>query len=75
MSQSHWEGEESNHKWRGRDLGREGEWGAKKSKVLRDSRKKGNRQLWEVGSWGDPPVCTRDLRGERLSGLKGKDSR
>jgi hypothetical protein len=27
--------------------------------------------LREIGSWGDPPECTRELGGERLSGLKG----
>lgn len=42
---------------------------------LRASRKNGNWQLWEVGGWGDPPECTRDLGGERLSGLIGRDLR
>jgi hypothetical protein len=28
-----------------------------------------------VGGWGDPPECTGDLGGERLSGLKGWDLR
>jgi hypothetical protein len=35
------------------------------------SRKNGNRQPQEIGGWGDPPKCTRDLGGEKLSGLKG----
>jgi hypothetical protein len=34
-------------------------------------RKNGNRQPLEVGGWGDHPECTRDLGGEKLSGLKG----
>ena len=49
--------------------------GGKGLKSLRASRKNGNRQLWEVGGWGDPPECTRDLGGERLSGLKERDLR
>jgi hypothetical protein len=28
----------------------------------------------EVGLWENTPECTRDLVGERLSGLKGKKS-
>jgi hypothetical protein len=28
----------------------------------RASRKNGNRQLWEIGGWGNPPEFTRDLR-------------
>jgi len=38
--------------------------------VVRVSRKNENRQPWEVGCWEDPPEYTRDLGGERLSGLK-----
>ena len=30
-----------------------------------------NRQPQEIGGWGDPPECTRDLGGERLPGLPG----
>ena len=45
-------------------------WG-KRTETLRAIRKNGNRQLQEIGGWGDPPECTRDLGGERLSGLKG----
>jgi hypothetical protein len=45
------------------------------SEVPRASRKYGNRQPKEVGSWGDPPECTRDLGGERLSELEGRDLR
>jgi hypothetical protein len=41
----------------------------------RVSRKDGNRQPEEVGGWRDPPKCIRDLRGERLSGLKGRNLR
>ena len=46
-----------------------------RTEALRASRKNGNRQPQEIGGWGDPPECTRDLGGERLSGLKGKDLR
>jgi hypothetical protein len=46
----------------------------KRTKALRASRKNGNRQPQEVGGWGVPPECTRDLRGERLSGqTQGRD--
>jgi len=37
---------------------------------MRASRKKVNREPQEEGGWEDPPECTRDLEGERLSGLK-----
>jgi hypothetical protein len=33
------------------------------------------RKPLEVGGWGDLPECTRDLGGERLSGIKGRDLR
>jgi hypothetical protein len=36
----------------------------------RASRKNGNRQSWEVGGWEDPPECTGDLGGEKLSESK-----
>ena len=42
---------------------------------LRASRKNGNSQLQEIGGWEDPPECTRDLGGKRLSGLKERDLR
>jgi hypothetical protein len=45
----------------------------KRTEALRTSRKNVNRQPQEVGDWGDPPECTRDLGGERLSALKGRD--
>jgi hypothetical protein len=33
-------------------------------------RKNGNRQPQEIGGWGvDPPECTGDLGGEKLSGF------
>jgi hypothetical protein len=44
-------------------------------KSLRASRKNGNRQPQEIEGWGDPPECTRDLVGERLSGIKKMDLR
>ena len=40
------------------------------TEAQRDSRKNENRQPWEIGGWGDPPECTRDLGGERLLGIK-----
>ena len=39
-------------------------------KSLKASRKNGNMQPQEVGGWAVPPECTRDLGGERHSGLK-----
>jgi hypothetical protein len=29
----------------------------------------------KIGGWEDPPECTRDLVGKRISGIKGKDLR
>ena len=43
--------------------------------ALRASRKNGNRQPPEIGGWQDPLEYTRDLGGERLSELKGRDLR
>jgi hypothetical protein len=37
----------------------------KRTKILRASRKSGNRQPQEIGGWGEPPECTGDLGGER----------
>jgi hypothetical protein len=48
------------------------EWG-KRNEALGASRKNGNRQHQEIGGWANPLECTRDLGGERLSGLKGRD--
>ena len=45
------------------------------SETLRENKKNGNSQPWEVESWGESLECTRDLRGERHSGLKGRDLR
>jgi hypothetical protein len=60
-----------------RELGKRGTWSGigwgKRVKALRVRRKNGNRQPLEVGGWRDPAECTRDLGGERLSGLKGRD--
>jgi hypothetical protein len=40
------------------------------------SRKNGNRKPREIGGFGGAPyTMLRDLEGERLSGLKGKDLR
>ena len=44
-----------------------------RTEALRGNRKNGNRQPQEVGGWGHPPECTRDLGSERLLGLKRKD--
>ena len=49
--------------------------GGKRTEALRASRKNRKKQPREVGGWGDPPECTRDLGGERFSGLKGRDLR
>ena len=46
-----------------------------RAEALSVSRKKGNKQPREVGGWVDPIERTRDLVGERLSGLKGRDRR
>ena len=43
--------------------------------ALRASKKIGNTQPREMGGWGDPPECTRDLGDKRLSGIKGRDLR
>jgi hypothetical protein len=41
------------------------------TEALSANRKKNrNRQPPEVGSWGDPPQCSRDLGGKRHSGPK-----
>ena len=37
------------------------------------SRKNGNRQSQEIGGWGAPPECTRDLGDERFSGFKERE--
>jgi hypothetical protein len=44
--------------------------GGKGLKYLRASRKNGNVQPGEVRGWENPPEYTRDMGGERLSGLK-----
>ena len=49
-------------------------WG-KRTEALRARRENWNRQPREIGGWGDPTECTRDLGGERLSGLKGRNLR
>jgi hypothetical protein len=43
------------------------------TKAPRDSRKNGNKQPQEVGGGGGALECTRDLGGERLSAIKGKN--
>jgi hypothetical protein len=45
--------------------------GWNRTEALRASRKNGKMQPQEVVDGRDLPECTRDLRGERLSGLKG----
>ena len=47
----------------------------KRTEILNASRNNGTRQPLEIENWGDAPVCTRDLGGERLSGLKERDIR
>jgi hypothetical protein len=61
--------------WGGGRGTRSGVGMGKRTEALRTSRKNGNRQPWEVEDWRDPPECSRDLGGERLSGLKGWDPR
>ena len=46
-----------------------------RSEALRASRKNGNRKPQEVGGGGDPLGGTRDVGGEKHSGLKGRDLR
>jgi hypothetical protein len=43
------------------------------TEALRASRKNANKQPQEIGGWGNPPECTRDLGGKRLPGLIGRD--
>ena len=59
----------------GRREGGEPDLALGEGKGLRARGKNVNRQPQEIGGWGDPPECTRDLGGERLSGLKGRDLR
>jgi hypothetical protein len=42
----------------------------KRTEALTASRQNENSQPQEVGGVEDPPECTKDLGGERLSGLK-----
>jgi hypothetical protein len=46
-----------------------------RTEALRTSRKNRNRKPQKKGGWGEPPECTRDLGGKRLSGLKGRQLR
>jgi hypothetical protein len=46
-----------------------------RKEALMAGRVKGNMQPQEIGGWGDPLKCTRDMGGKRLSGLKGRDLR
>ena len=50
-------------------------WVREKDLALRTSRKNGNRQPQEIGGWENLPEFTRDLGGERFSGLKERDLR
>lgn len=43
--------------------------------ILKHLTENGNRQHREVEGWGNLPKWTRDLGGEILSGLKGRDLR
>ena len=45
-------------------------WVRQRAEAQRASRKNGNSQPQEIGGWGDPLECTRDLGGKRLSGIK-----
>jgi hypothetical protein len=44
-------------------------------KSPRACRKNGNMKPREAGCWRNPPECTRDLGGDRLSELKERDLR
>jgi hypothetical protein len=82
-----WEREESYHTWGGRKgPGRESGQGGERpgaggrhdlvlgvGKGLKPWCKLVNRKTQEIGGWGNPPEFTRDLGGDRLLGLKGKD--
>ena len=49
-------------------------WVGERTEALKASRKNGNRQPQEVGGEGtDTLECSRDMGGERLSGLKRRD--
>jgi hypothetical protein len=43
----------------------DGKW----TEALRAIRKNQNKQPQEIRGWGKPPECTRNLGGERLTGL------
>jgi hypothetical protein len=86
MPKSHLEGEESNHNGGERNLEGKGHGGGSREgnmirvlgggvKTLRASGKNGNMQPWELGCWGDPPECTREMGDERLPGLKERNLR
>jgi hypothetical protein len=48
--------------------------GEDRTEALKASRNNGNRQPQEVGGEGtDTLECSRDMGGERLSGLKRRD--
>ena len=49
--------------------------GEDRREALRARRMNVNMQPEGVGRRGDPLECTIDLRGERLTGLRGKDLR
>ena len=66
--------------WVGKEMGGRGEYDhvlgeVNRTEALRPRRKNGNRQPQEGGGGRDPLECTRDLGGERLSGLEGRDLR
>jgi hypothetical protein len=70
-----WTGLESPAKVEGREEPDRVLGEGKKLKALRASKKNGNRQPQEIGGWRtpSPPKCTRDLEGQRLPGLIGRD--
>lgn len=50
-------------------------WGQNRIEALKTNRKNGNRQPWEVGGGQGTVESTRDLGGERHSGLGWRDLR
>ena len=50
-------------------------WVREKDQRLEGQQKECKQATSEVGGWGYPPECTRDLGGERLSELKVRDLR
>ena len=63
--------------WKGGQSGEEGNmirYGVGEQERSPEGQQKESKLATSGGRrWGDSPECTRDLGGERLSGLKGRD--